>query len=105
MSRDHILATKLLGVESMKVHEDAQRAMGWLADNQPATIAQIAAFAKMTARATSNAVDYAERNGAIERIQQHGQSVRERFEYRLTGRHLPARPGLKSPLSFDELLV
>jgi hypothetical protein len=89
----------------MKVHEDAQRVMDWLADNQPATIAQITAAGMMTARAASNAIDYATSNRAIEPIQSHGQRVSERFDYRLTGRPLPTRPGLKSPLSFDALLV
>ncbi|WP_233874905.1 hypothetical protein [Paraburkholderia adhaesiva] len=88
----------------MKVHENARLLMHWLAENQPATIAQIAAAGLMTSRALSDAVGYATRHGTIVRIQLPVKSGRECFELRLTGRALPTGPGLASPPSFDELL-
>lgn len=58
----------------------------------------------MKSRTASDAVQYALRNGALERLVRAGASARERVRYRATGIALPAHKTAAASASFDGLL-
>ncbi|MBC8751293.1 MULTISPECIES: hypothetical protein [Paraburkholderia] len=87
----------------MKAHSNAQKLIRWLRQNQPATVAQIAANGVMNSRDASDAVQYGVRHGVFDRIKRPGASANERVQYRLTGQSLPALKSAPVP-SFDGLL-
>lgn len=87
----------------MKVHGNADRLIQWLRENQPATVAQIAANRVMNSREASDAIQYGVRHGVFEREQRVGVGANERVQYRLTGKPLPQLKSTPSP-SFDGLL-
>ncbi|NPT62458.1 hypothetical protein [Paraburkholderia elongata] len=89
----------------MKAHSNAQKLVDWLRENQPATVAQVAATGMMNSRDASDAVQYATRHGVLERIKRPGASASERVQYRLTGHALPALKSAPVAPSFDGLLL
>jgi hypothetical protein len=58
----------------------------------------------MSSRTASDAIQYALRNGALERIVRSGASAKERVRYRPTGVALPARRTQPAQPTFDGLL-
>lgn len=92
------------GRAHMSTHANAEALLSWLRERPDATVSDIVASGMMNSRTASDAVQYAVRNGALERIVRSGASARERVRYRATGIALPApRTGAASP-SFDNLL-
>jgi hypothetical protein len=87
----------------MKAHDNAQKLIRWLRQNQPATVAQIAANGVLKSRDASDAVQYGVRHGALERVKRPGVSANERVQYRLTGQALPVLKTVAAP-SFDGLI-
>ncbi|HUO61588.1 MAG TPA: hypothetical protein VMU24_13030 [Candidatus Acidoferrales bacterium] len=88
----------------MSTHANAQALLAWLRDRESASVGEIAASGLMKSRTASDAIQYAVRSGALERVVRAGASAKERMRYRATGVALPA-PKLHVALpSFDGLL-
>ncbi|MEX3937491.1 hypothetical protein AB4Y32_38155 [Paraburkholderia phymatum] len=89
---------------SMSTHANAKALLAWLRDRESATVEEIAASGLMKSRTASDAIQYAVRSGALERVVRAGASAKERMRYRATGVALPA-PRMHVALpSFDGLL-
>jgi hypothetical protein len=77
----------------------------WLEERESATVGEIAAAGLMTSREASDAIRYAERNGAVERVQTDT-GVKTSPRYRVTGAPLPGAARSAAPsVSFDGLLA
>ncbi|TDG02072.1 hypothetical protein E1N52_41710 [Paraburkholderia guartelaensis] len=87
----------------MSAHANAEILLAWLGEHAVATVSEIAASGLMSSRTASDAIQYALRNGALERIARTGVSAKERVRYRLTGIALPV-PRTQGQPSFDGLL-
>lgn len=87
----------------MSAHANAEILLAWLGECSTATVSEIAASGLMSSRTASDAVQYALRNGALERIVRSGASAKERVRYRPTGIALPT-PRTQAQPSFDGLL-
>ena len=88
----------------MSTHANAEALLAWLRDRESATVAEIAASGLMKSRTASDAMQYAVRNGALERVIRAGANAKERMRYRATGVALPAPRTHVAPPSFDGLL-
>ena len=89
----------------MSTHENAEILLAWFRERASATVSEIVASGLMKSRTASDAVQYALRNGALERIVRSGASAKERVHYRATGISLPALRTQTGQLSFDSLLT
>lgn len=88
----------------MSTHANAEALLAWFRDRESATVGEIAASGLMKSRTASDAIQYAVRSGALERVVRAGASGKERMRYRATGVALPVpRTNLVLP-SFDSLL-
>ena len=87
----------------MSAHANAEILLAWLGEHPVATVSEIAASGLMSSRTASDAIQYALRNGALERIVRSGASAKERVRYRPTGIALPT-PRTQAQPSFDGLL-
>jgi hypothetical protein len=88
----------------MSAHANAEILLAWLSGRSDATVSEIAAAGLMSSRTASDAIQYALRNGALERIVRSGASANERVRYRSTGVALPAPRAQATQPSFDGLL-
>lgn len=88
----------------MSTHEKAESLVAWLRQRPSATVSDVAASGLMNSRTASDAVQYALRCGALERVVRRGASAKDRVHYRATGVALPA-PRSQSVPSFDGLLT
>jgi hypothetical protein len=90
----------------MKVHGDIAKLLDYLRKNpQPLTVTNVAMAGLMNSRDAYHALEYGVRNGVIERIQVPRSSLKERVQYRSTGRPLlPGKTNAAGP-SFDALLA
>ena len=88
----------------MSTHANAEALLAWLRDRESATVGEIAASGLMKSRTASDAIQYAVRSGALERVVRAGASVKERMRYRATGVALPAPKSRAAVPSFDRLL-
>ena len=88
----------------MSTHANAEALLAWLRDRESATVGEIAASGLMKSRTASDAIQYAVRSGALERVVRAGASAKERMRYRATGVALPAPRTHVAPPSFDGLL-
>ena len=88
----------------MSMHANAEALLAWLRDRESATVGEIAASGLMKSRTASDAIQYAVRSGALERVVRAGASAKERMRYRATGVALPAPRTHVAPPSFDGLL-
>ncbi|MBK3786742.1 hypothetical protein G3A43_41905 [Paraburkholderia aspalathi] len=88
----------------MKIYGNAQKLIDWLRVHQPATMVKIVSTGMMQPRTVRDAVQYAMRQGAVERIRRPGASSNERGLYQLTGRPLQERINNPTGPSFDGLL-
>ena len=89
----------------MSTHDNAEVLLAWFRERASATVSEIAASGLMKSRTASDAVQYALRNGALERVVRSGASAKERVHYRATGIALPASRTQAGQLSFDGLLT
>ncbi|WP_321949339.1 hypothetical protein [Paraburkholderia sp. J10-1] len=89
----------------MSTHENAEVLLAWFRERASATVSEIVASGLMKSRTASDAVQYALRNGALERIVRSGASAKERVHYRTTGIALPAPRTQAGKPSFDGLLT
>jgi len=87
----------------MSTHANAEALVAWVRQRLSATVSDIAASGLMNSRTASDAVQYAVRYGALERVVRRGASARNRVHYRATGVALPL-PRVQSVPSFDGLL-
>jgi hypothetical protein len=88
----------------MSTHDNAQALLSWLRERTSATVSEIVASGLLKSRTASNAIQYAVRNGALEREVRSGTSAKERVRYRATGTALPEPRALVPQPSFDGLL-
>ena len=86
------------------MHANAEALLAWLRDRESATVGEIAASGLMKSRTASDAIQYAVRSGALERVVRAGASAKERMRYRATGVALPAPKSRAAVPSFDRLL-
>jgi hypothetical protein len=89
----------------MSTHDNAEVLLAWFRERASATVSEIAASGLMKSRTASDAVQYALRNGALERIVRSGASAKDRVHYRATGVALPAPRAQAGQPSFDGLLT
>jgi len=89
----------------MSTHGNAEMLLAWFRERSSATVSEIVASGLMKSRTASDAVQYALRNGALERIVRSGASAKERVHYRATGISLPAPRTQTGQMSFDGLLT
>ncbi len=87
----------------MSTHENAELLLAWLRDRPSAAVCDVEASGLMKSRTASDAVQYALRNGALERVIRPGAAAKDRVQYRATGVALPT-PRAQSVPSFDGLL-
>jgi hypothetical protein len=73
----------------MSTHAKAELLVEWLREHSDASVGEISAAGLMNSRTASDAVQYAVRHGALERIVRRGVSAKERVRYRVTGVALP----------------
>ena len=88
----------------MSTHANAGALVAWVSQRASATVSDIAASGLMSSRTASDAVQYARRCGALERVIRRGASAKDRVHYRATGVALPERRAQSAP-SFDGLLT
>jgi hypothetical protein len=88
----------------MSAHANAESLLAWLGQRPSATVSEIVAAGLMSSRTASDAIQYALRNGAIERIVRSGASAKERVRYKPTGVALPAPRTQAAQPTFDGLL-
>ncbi len=88
----------------MSTHANAQTLLAWLRDRESATVRDIAASGLMKSRTASDAIQYAVRSGALERVIRAGASAKERMRYRTTGVSLLSPRNQAAIPSFDGLL-
>ena len=86
----------------MGTHANAEALLAWLRERSGASVNDFVTAGLMKPRMASDAVQYALRNGALERVVRPGAGARERAYYRATGVALPA-PRTAAPC-FDALL-
>lgn len=86
----------------MRAHGNAEILLEWLNQCPSATVAEMAKFAAVSSTTASDAVQYAVRNGAMERI--NSASTRGPKLYRSTGIPLPVPHSPVSRASFNELI-
>jgi hypothetical protein len=92
-----------VGKTEMSTHAKAELLLEWLRERSDATVGEIANAGLMNSRTASDAVQYAVRHGALQRIVRRGVSAKERVRYRVTGVALPVpRTGVQP--CFDGLL-
>lgn len=91
------------GINEMSTHAKAEILLEWLRERKDATVGEITAAGLMNSRTASDAVQYAIRNGALERLVLRGANAKERVRYRVTGVALPT-PRSQAQPSFDGLL-
>jgi len=89
----------------MSTRENAEVLLAWFRQRSSATVSDIVASGLMKSRRASDAVQYALRNGALERIVRTGASAKERVHYRATGITLPVPRTQTGQPSFDGLLT
>ena len=89
----------------MSMHENAEVLLAWFRERASATVSEIVASGLMKSRTASDAVQYALRNGALERIVRSGASAGDRVHDRATGVALPAPRAQSGQPSFDGLLT
>jgi hypothetical protein len=95
--------TQGVGKTEMSTHAKAEILLEWLRERNDATVGEIAGAGLMNSRTASDAVQYAVRHGALQRIVRRGVSAKERVRYRVTGVALPVpRTGVQP--CFDGLL-
>ncbi|MCO4882719.1 hypothetical protein VOI32_39275 [Paraburkholderia caribensis] len=70
----------------MSTHANAKALLAWLRDRESATVEEIAASGLMKSRTASDAIQYAVRSGALERVVRAGASAKERMRYRATAK-------------------
>ena len=88
----------------MSTHENAEILLAWIRERSGATVSEIVASGLMKSRTASDAIQYAVRSGALERVVRVGATAKERMQYRATGVALPTpRISVVVP-SFDGLL-
>lgn len=78
--------------------------LAWFRERESATVGEIAASGLMKSRTASDAIQYAVRSGALERVVRAGVSAKQRMRYRATGVSLPTPRTHVAPRSFDGLL-
>ncbi|WP_321936158.1 hypothetical protein [Paraburkholderia sp. J8-2] len=88
----------------MSTHANAEALLAWFRDRESATVGEIAASGLMKSRTASDAIQYAVRSGALERVVRAGASAKERMRYRATGIALPTPRTHGMLPSFDGLL-
>lgn len=88
----------------MSTHANAEALLAWIRERPDASVSDIVASGTMNSRTASDAVQYALRNGALERIVRAGARARERVRYRATGIALRATKTAAASASFDGLL-
>lgn len=88
----------------MSTHVNAEAVVAWVRQRPSATVSDIAASGLMSSRTASDAVQYALRCGALERVIRRAMSAKDRVHYRATGVTLPA-PRAQSVPTFDGLLT
>jgi hypothetical protein len=89
----------------MSAQENAELLLAWFRERSSATVSEIVASGLMKPRTASDAVQYALRNGALERIVRSGASAKDRVHYRATGVALPASRTQAGRPSFECLLA
>jgi hypothetical protein len=88
---------------TMSTHANAQELLAWIRGRTSATLSEVVASGLMKSRTASDAIQYAVRNGALERVFRSGASAKQRVQYRMTGIPLPV-PQTQIGPSFDGLL-
>uniref|UniRef100_UPI002AB673F9 hypothetical protein n=1 Tax=Paraburkholderia sp. J8-2 TaxID=2805440 RepID=UPI002AB673F9 len=91
--------------QGMSTHENAEVLLSWFRERSRATVSEVVASGLMKSRTASDAVKYALRNGALERVVRSGASAKERVQYRATGIALPAPRTQAGQPSFEGLLT
>ncbi|MGF6603717.1 hypothetical protein P3T23_008471 [Paraburkholderia sp. GAS448] len=86
----------------MSTHANAEVLLAWLRERSDATVHDVVTAGLLTSRRAAEALQYAVRNGALERVVRSGASAKERTRYRVTGVALPV-PHIAAPC-FDALL-
>lgn len=87
----------------MSTHAKAEMLLEWLGERKETTVGEIAAAGVMNLRTAAYAVQYAVRNGALQRLVVEGANAKQRVRYRVTGVALPT-PRSQAQPSFDGLL-
>jgi hypothetical protein len=87
----------------MSTHANAQELLAWIRERASATVGEVVASGLMKLRTASDAIQYAVRNGALERVVRSGASAKQRVQHRATGIPLPS-PRTQIISSFDRLL-
>ncbi|WP_321820853.1 MULTISPECIES: hypothetical protein [unclassified Burkholderia] len=88
----------------MSTRANAEALLAWLRDRESATAGEIVESGLMKSRTASDAIQYAVRSGALERVVRAGAIAKEQMRYRATGVALPVpRTHVVLP-SFDGLL-
>jgi hypothetical protein len=91
-------------IEDESTPANAEALLTWLRDRESATVGEIATSGLMKSRTASDAIQYAVRSGAPERVIRADASAKERMRSRATGVALPApRTRIVRP-SFERLL-
>jgi len=90
--------------EDMSTHEKAEALVAWVRQRPSATVSDITGSGLMNSRTASDAVQYALRCGALERVVRRGASAKDRVHYRATGVALPIPRTHGAQPSFDGLL-
>jgi hypothetical protein len=88
---------------TMSPHASAQDLLAWFWGRTSATVSEVVASGLMKSRTASDAIQYAVRNGALERVFRSSASAKQRVQYRATEIPLPA-PQTQIGPSFDGLL-
>jgi hypothetical protein len=90
---------------SKRLVANAFALLPWLAQRESAAVGEIVAAGLMSSREASDAIRYALRNGAVERVQVDT-AVKASPRYRATGGALPGAARSAAPsVSFDSLLA
>jgi hypothetical protein len=88
----------------MSTYANAEALLAWFRDRESATVGDISASGLMEAHTASNAIQYAVRSGALERVFRSGAGAKGRVRYRATGVALPSPRNHTAMPSFDGLL-
>ncbi len=88
----------------MSTYANAKALIAWIQQRPSVSVREIVASGMMESHTASNAVQYALRNGALERVGRSSPGAKERVRYRATGETLPT-PRTRSMPSFDGLLT
>ncbi|MEX3917938.1 hypothetical protein AB4Y43_17100 [Paraburkholderia sp. BR10872] len=89
----------------MSTHENAEALVAWVRQRTSATVSDITAAGLMNSRTASDAVQYALRCGAVERVVRRGAGAKDRVHYRATGVALPVPRTRGAEPTFDGLLT